>query len=217
MKTPFWISHHGEDQLCRCVRIGGLHVCARCLGLYPALFLLLALQAVLKAPGFRPPDLALIPLLTLPALFDWALGRFAPQSGSNPRRIVSGVLLAAALARSLWLHFMAPLHPLFAAHFAWLIAAAAMTEFIARERRLAQAEKSANEALPMPLTAEEILAGMSLEDVQPQKSDAAPKETPLADASGEPSGAADSASTQVQTQTEQVPVQVSAEKFPTGG
>jgi Predicted membrane protein len=177
MKTPFWISHHTDDQLCRCVRLGGLDVCARCLGLYPTLFLLLALQAILHAPGFSLPDLAVIPLLTLPALFDWALGRFVPQSGSNLRRIISGVLLAAALARSLWLHFTSPLHPLFAAHFVWMLSTAAMTEFVARKKRLAEDEAKANENLPMPLTTEEILAGMSMEDVQPKaqqtKSDAA--------------------------------------------
>lgn len=33
--TPLWLSHHWPDDYDRCVVVGGLHVCRRCLVLYP--------------------------------------------------------------------------------------------------------------------------------------------------------------------------------------
>lgn len=43
---PVWLSHHSEHEADRCVRIGGAHVCRRCLamsaGFVPALLLLLS-------------------------------------------------------------------------------------------------------------------------------------------------------------------------------
>ena len=64
----------------------------------------------------------------------------------------------------------------------------------------------------MPLTREEILAGMSLEDVQPQKPSAAPDQPHVPDVSDQNHGAADTA------QSEAGPAhQASDEKLPTGG
>lgn len=167
MATPFWISHHGEDELSRCVRIGRFDVCARCLGLYPPLLVLLAVEAIVKAPGFTRADAIAIPLATLPALLDWARGRFAPKSGSNAVRLATGALLSLALARSLWLHFATPLHPVTLAHLSWIAASATMVEFAASiARKASYARQPPEEMGPMPLTTEEILAGMSMDDVQ---------------------------------------------------
>jgi len=33
--TPMWLSHHWPDQYDRCAVVGGLHICRRCLVLYP--------------------------------------------------------------------------------------------------------------------------------------------------------------------------------------
>ena len=49
--------------------------------------------------------------LTLPALVDWAVGRFRPAGGSNAVRTLTGVLLGVALGRSLFVHLQKPLPP----------------------------------------------------------------------------------------------------------
>jgi uncharacterized membrane protein len=96
----FWLSHHYDDELDRCWRIGPLHVCARCLGTYPTLFAVFALQ--LKHPLDLP--LPIVLALTLPATADWAYGRFRPHSGSNLWRTLTGILLGVALSQTLFLH-----------------------------------------------------------------------------------------------------------------
>ena len=108
MATPFWLSHHRAEHYGRCLRIGSWHVCARCLGLYPLILILLAAQIALRAPrAFRlDPWIALG--LAAPALLDWARGRLWPASGSNATRVLTGALLAVALARTLYLHLRDP-------------------------------------------------------------------------------------------------------------
>lgn len=126
--TPLWISHHEPADYGRCVRVGALHVCARCLGVYPVLFSALALQVAARAALRYPWDLWVALALPIPALVDWALGRFRPSSGSNARRLLTGALLGAALARSLYLHVRRPGHPLAMGQFLALLAAAAAVE-----------------------------------------------------------------------------------------
>jgi hypothetical protein len=62
--------------------------------------------------------------LTVPALLDWAVGRFRPASGSNAVRTVTGVLLGVALGRSLYVHVQKPLPPM-------LLAQAALVTVVA--------------------------------------------------------------------------------------
>ena len=63
--------------------------------------------------------------LTLPALVDWAVGRFRPAAGSNAVRTLTGVLLGLALGRSLYMHVQRPLPPV-------LLAQAALVTAVAR-------------------------------------------------------------------------------------
>jgi hypothetical protein len=44
----------------------------------------------------------------LPALLDWAVGRFRPHWGSNVWRTSTGTLLGLALGRTLYIHFQRP-------------------------------------------------------------------------------------------------------------
>jgi uncharacterized membrane protein len=105
----FWLSHHHEDELSRTYAFGGIRVCARCLGTYPTLLAVIAAQFAVRAPLNHRADLPIAVLLFLPALIDWAVGRFRPSSGSNLWRTGTGVLLGIALGRTLYVHFQRPL------------------------------------------------------------------------------------------------------------
>ncbi len=107
----FWLSHHHDDELNRCFRIGGWPVCARCLGTYPVLFAALAVQIAIKAPLSLPQEVLWAPALTLPALLDWSWGRFHPASGSNAWRFITGCSLGLGLGRALYVHFQKPFPP----------------------------------------------------------------------------------------------------------
>ncbi len=110
----FWLSHHHDDELHRTYALGGARVCARCLGVYPVMFAGIALQIAQRAPLQWPGswDVVVAIGLLLPALIDWAVGRFRPHWGSNAVRTVTGVLLGIALARTLYVHLRDPLPPL---------------------------------------------------------------------------------------------------------
>lgn len=105
----FWLSHHHADELDRCWDVGGVKVCARCLGTYPVLFAAIALQLAQKAPLSHPLDLPLGLALVAPAVADWAYGRFFPHRFSNAWRTATGILLGLGLSRSLYIHLQKPL------------------------------------------------------------------------------------------------------------
>ncbi len=107
--TPFWLSHHHPDELDRCWRLGGWHVCARCLGTYPVLALALVAQFAEHAPLTHPLDLPVGVALVVPATLDWAWGRFHPHAFGNLWRSATGVALGLGLARSLFIHLQRPL------------------------------------------------------------------------------------------------------------
>src|SRR5437764_525046 len=104
-----WLSHHRADELDRCWRIGGQDICARCLGTYPVLFAVFAAQLAVHAPLSAVLDVPLALALTVPALGDWAYGRFRPHALSNAWRTLTGALLGLALGRTLFIHVQKPL------------------------------------------------------------------------------------------------------------
>ncbi|MGI5863306.1 MAG: DUF2085 domain-containing protein [Myxococcales bacterium] len=132
--TPFLISHHAAENHHRCVPIGKWMVCARCLGLYPLLFALIGAQTALRAPTILPGDAFVALVLPLPALLDWARGRFNSRTGSNALRIATGLLLGVGLARTLYLHMREPFHRLAVLQLGLLLLAAAGVELAARLR-----------------------------------------------------------------------------------
>lgn len=107
----FWLSHHHPDEYDRTFVLGGMHICARCLGTYPVMFAGIATQIALRAPLSWQHDLVFCVGLLLPALLDWAHGRFRPHAFSNLWRLGTGALLGLALARSLYIHLQKPLPP----------------------------------------------------------------------------------------------------------
>ena len=106
--TPFWLSHHPDDELDRTWRIGRFHVCARCLGTYPTAFVTIALLLHRRAPLDWELDVPVGIALVLPATLDWAIGRFRPHAFSNLWRTATGVLLGLGLGRSLFIHLQRP-------------------------------------------------------------------------------------------------------------
>ena len=105
----FWLSHHPEEEYNRTYVLGGVRVCARCLGTYPVLLAVLVGLFKVRAPLSWHGDVPGVLGLTLPALVDWAVGRFRPSGGSNAVRTLTGVLLGVALGRSLFVHLQKPL------------------------------------------------------------------------------------------------------------
>jgi uncharacterized membrane protein len=130
----FWLSHHREDEYNRTYVLGGVRVCARCLGTYPVLLAALVGLFALRAPLEWRWDVPAVLGLTLPALVDWALGRFRPASGANWVRTLTGVFLGLALGRSLYVHIQRPLPAVLLAQAA-LVTAVALPVILATYRR----------------------------------------------------------------------------------
>ncbi len=107
----FWLSHHHPEEYDRTFAFGGVRLCARCLGTYPVMFAAIAAQIAMRAPTTWAHDLTFGPGLLLPALVDWAHGRFRPHAFSNPWRLFTGALLGLSLGRSLYIHLREPLPP----------------------------------------------------------------------------------------------------------
>ena len=119
-----WLSHHPASEHHRTVVVGGLRLCARCLGTYPTLAATLGALFLWRAPLAWAWDVPVVLLLTLPALLDWCRGRLRPEGGHNAVRLLSGVLLGAALGRSLYVHLQRPLPPVLLAQAALVTALA---------------------------------------------------------------------------------------------
>lgn len=112
--TIHWLplAHHHRAHRSRCVTLplgsARLALCARCLGLYPTMAITLALQAALGLGSAPSLDWWLVLGATAPGLLDWGSGLLEPASGTNRRRIISGILLGVALGRSVWLYLRDP-------------------------------------------------------------------------------------------------------------
>ncbi len=120
----FLLSHHYPEEHHRTVVLGGVRLCARCLFTYPTLLLALTVQLSRRAPLEWRYDGVWAVALLLPALGDWAFGRFRPRAGSNAWRGLTGVLLGLALGRALYVHLQRPL-PL------WLLVQGALVTGVA--------------------------------------------------------------------------------------
>lgn len=105
----FWLSHHHPEELDRCYRFAGVHVCARCLGTYPVLFFFMAYQLRHRWPLMHELDVPVGVALVAPATLDWAYARFRPHAFTNLWRTATGVLLGLGLGRSLFIHVQRPL------------------------------------------------------------------------------------------------------------
>lgn len=95
-RTALWLSHHWPDDYDRCARVGGRHVCRRCLALYPV-WLAVTLLAV---AGLRWPltwDWWLLWLLPLPAVVEWWLEHLGRVTYSPSRNVALSMVAAVGL------------------------------------------------------------------------------------------------------------------------
>lgn len=93
----YLLSHHlpGERYRCYAPALFGrrVHLCARCLGIYPGIV------AGLAAFGLAPDEfvsVVLVAVLPIPALVDWTVTAFSDRRGSNVVRTATGGLLGYA-------------------------------------------------------------------------------------------------------------------------
>lgn len=103
----YLLAHHEPSEWYRCYAptVFGqrLHICARCVGIYPGI------AAGLVAYAFGPVwllDVAFVALLPLPALGDWVLTSFTDRRGYNPVRTITGGLLGYGYGLGLLLFFL---------------------------------------------------------------------------------------------------------------
>lgn len=107
----FWLAHHGPGELDRCYRFFAgnrpVWICARCVGVYPALLSTLGLLLAIEIePGAW--DLAWLFALPIPAVLDWSAARLRWSAGTNARRTVTGILLGISLGRTAELNMRDP-------------------------------------------------------------------------------------------------------------
>ena len=102
--TPMWLSHHWPDAYDRCAVVGGMHVCRRCLVLYPVALV----TGVLISLGSWWPD-ALDPwvlwLFPLPGVIEFVLDNLDLIEYSPRRQVIlsAGGAVAAGVGYSMYL------------------------------------------------------------------------------------------------------------------
>ena len=89
--TPMWLSHHWPAAYDRCAVVGGLHICRRCLALYP-LALVAGIAISLGSWWPHRIDAWVLWLFPLPGVIEFVLDNLG-RIGYSPRR---QVVLSAA-------------------------------------------------------------------------------------------------------------------------
>jgi hypothetical protein len=100
-RKAMWRTHHHPDQYDRCIRVGGLHYCRRCVTLYPVAFLFAALTLAGLSLWPEQLDLWFIWLPCIPATLDFVLEQLQMIRYSARRQLWSTLVLAPALGRGL--------------------------------------------------------------------------------------------------------------------
>jgi uncharacterized membrane protein len=112
------LAHSYRGDVSRCVMVPAARgksvaVCARCLGLYPTLISMIAIQIGVEPGRAMILDWWITIAGIGPALIDWGLSRLSIWRGNNLSRIATGVLAGGALSRSLYLYFREPVNEVF--------------------------------------------------------------------------------------------------------
>lgn len=93
--TPMWLSHHWPDGYDRCAVVGGMHICRRCLVLYPVAFI----TGVLVSIGSWWPhelDPWVLWLFPLPGVIEFVLDNLRRVDYSPVRQMVLSAFGAVA-------------------------------------------------------------------------------------------------------------------------
>ena len=85
--TPMWLAHHWPDRYDRCAVVAGLHICRRCLVLYP-LAILTALVVGLGDWWPHRIDAWVLGLAPLPGVVEFVLDNLGHIAYSAPRQVV---------------------------------------------------------------------------------------------------------------------------------
>lgn len=93
--TPMWLSHHWPSTYDRCALVGGLHVCRRCLVLYP---LALVAGIAIGVGSWWPHglDAWVLWLFPLPGVIEFVLENLGRVRYSPPRQVVLSAAGAVA-------------------------------------------------------------------------------------------------------------------------
>ena len=112
-----FVAHHAPEQYDHCLLVPiapgrRLPVCARCLGVYPIAFTVLAAQLAggLDLSWTDPWGMLLLPL---PGAVEFVLEQLGRVRGSNLLRIATGLPLGAGLGRMFARYLADPVDPLF--------------------------------------------------------------------------------------------------------
>lgn len=93
--TPMWLSHHWPDAYDRCAVVGGLHVCRRCLVLYP-LALVAGLAVGIGSWWPHELDPWVLWLFPLPGVVEFVLDNLGRIPYSPRRQVVLSAFGAVA-------------------------------------------------------------------------------------------------------------------------
>jgi uncharacterized membrane protein len=92
---PYLLSHHEEKEYYKCVRIRGIVVCTRCLGVY--LGIITSIIFILTGNLLIKENVVwVVSIFPMFALLDWAMTSFTLNKSNNYFRIVSGFFLGVA-------------------------------------------------------------------------------------------------------------------------
>ncbi|MBU1510788.1 hypothetical protein KKD52_10540 [Myxococcota bacterium] len=113
----FALSHHHDDACpSRCWRVGSTSwwLCARCLGLYPAMFAAMILEPLLFAEIPLTTRAAMFAITVTPAWLAWSHDQLFPER-PWPRAVATLTAVPAGLGTGLWIwsHIREPFHERF--------------------------------------------------------------------------------------------------------
>ena len=131
----FLLAHHWPGQLDRCYQLWvGQHplwLCARCSGVYPALFATLVIQ-IIWAGSYSSWDWLWLFGLPLVAVVDWAFDRLSLRVSNNFWRTASGFFLGVSLGRTVYLNMIYPFNKLVVVQLLCLVGIVISVEIVAR-------------------------------------------------------------------------------------
>lgn len=93
--TPMWLSHHWPDAYDRCAVVGGLHICRRCLVLYPVA-LVAGIALSLGSWWSGALDAWVLWLFPLPGVIEFVLDNLKRIAYSPVRQMALSALGAVA-------------------------------------------------------------------------------------------------------------------------